>query len=62
MALSNHIDALQTKHKHLDSAIHAEMQRPVPNFMKLADLKKSKLLVKEELVRCMDDLPHAGSA
>lgn len=62
MALTNHIEALRAKHQHLDALIHEEMLRPIPNMTHVTDLKKNKLLVKEELLRCMDDLPRAGSA
>ncbi len=62
MALTNHIEALRLKHQHLDDQIREEMLRPVPDMATLSDLKKNKLLVKEELMRCIHDLPHAGSA
>lgn len=62
MALINHIDALTTKHQHLEQMIREELLRPVPDFVALAGLKKNKLLVKEELQKCIHDLPHAGSA
>jgi hypothetical protein len=46
-----HITALSAKHSHLDERIAAESQRPLPDQMLLAQLKKQKLRVKEELGR-----------
>lgn len=45
-----HFAALTTKHSNLDQRIAAESQRPLPDQMLLAELKKQKLRVKEELV------------
>jgi len=44
-----HQTALETKHATLDRRINAETQRPVPDAMILADLKKQKLRLKEEI-------------
>lgn len=44
-----HISALEAKHAVLDRRIAAESQRPLPDSYVLADLKKQKLRVKEEL-------------
>jgi uncharacterized protein YdcH (DUF465 family) len=46
-----HFSALNAKHSQLDARIAAESQRPVPDSMVLADLKKQKLRVKEEMNR-----------
>ncbi|MBY0354232.1 MAG: DUF465 domain-containing protein [Rickettsiales bacterium] len=62
MAITNHIEALNAKHQHFETLIREEMVRPVPDMTTLTNLKKNKLLVKEQIQRCMDDLPHAGSA
>lgn len=62
MALTNHIEALRAKHQQFEMLIHDEMLRPSPDFSAITELKKNKLLVKEELMRCIDDLPRAGSA
>ena len=48
---SAHISALEAKHATLDQRIAAEAQRPHPDTMVIADLKKQKLRVKEELAR-----------
>jgi hypothetical protein len=44
-----HISALEAKHATLDQRITAESQRPVPDTIVLAELKKQKLRLKEEI-------------
>lgn len=46
-----HQSALTARHAILDRQIALETQRPLPNAAMLADLKKRKLLIKEELER-----------
>ncbi|MDK2767420.1 MULTISPECIES: YdcH family protein [unclassified Sphingomonas] len=44
-----HLSALAAKHASLDRRIIAESQRPAPDQMILADLKRRKLKLKEEI-------------
>ncbi|MBC2778155.1 YdcH family protein [Parasphingopyxis marina] len=44
-----HETALAAKHAGLDKKIEAELQRPSPDQIRLADLKKQKLRIKEQL-------------
>jgi hypothetical protein len=44
-----HISALSAKHSVLDRRIASESQRPNPDTILIADLKKQKLRVKEEM-------------
>ncbi|MES2058526.1 MAG: YdcH family protein [Pseudomonadota bacterium] len=44
-----HFSALEAKHAVLDRKIEAESQRPLPDTVALAALKKQKLRVKEEM-------------
>lgn len=44
-----HRQSLETKHTGLEARIHAESQRPHPDDMALARLKKEKLRIKEAL-------------
>ncbi len=44
-----HVQALEAKHATLDERIHAESLRPMPDSALLADLKKQKLRLKEEI-------------
>lgn len=46
---SSHISALQAKHAGLEARIEAEKNRPLPDATILAQLKKQKLRIKEEL-------------
>lgn len=46
---SAHLSALEAKHANLDHLIAAESQRPLPDPLTLADLKKKKLKIKEEI-------------
>lgn len=48
---SSHQTALETKHAGLDRRIEQENQRPAPDAMLIADLKRQKLRVKEEIAR-----------
>lgn len=44
-----HLSALEAKHATLDRRIVAESHRPLPDQMIIADLKRQKLRVKEEI-------------
>ena len=46
---SAHHTALQAKHAQLERQLHTELQRPHPDALIIAELKKQKLKVKEEL-------------
>ncbi|MDP3552013.1 MAG: DUF465 domain-containing protein [Novosphingobium sp.] len=46
---STHISALQNKHAGLEKQIHMEMSRPLPDETLVAQLKRKKLKIKEEL-------------
>ena len=46
---TGHQSALNAKHAGLDQRIASESQRPHPDTMLLAELKRQKLRVKEEL-------------
>lgn len=46
-----HFSALEAKHQVLDQRIATESQRPLPDQILLAELKKRKLRVKEEMAR-----------
>jgi hypothetical protein len=46
---SSHVQALQTKHHGLERQIHDELCRPYPDDATLADLKRQKLRIKDEI-------------
>jgi hypothetical protein len=51
VSVQGHIEALKTKHSHLDALITAEDLRPRPDADALHRLKVEKLHLKEELDR-----------
>jgi len=46
-----HIDTLVEKHAHLQTAIDDETHRPLPDTTRLAQLKREKLRLKEQITR-----------
>jgi len=46
---STHISALQNKHAGLEKQIQMEMSRPLPDETLVAQLKRKKLKIKEEI-------------
>ncbi|RZM34505.1 MAG: DUF465 domain-containing protein [Sphingomonas sp.] len=48
---STHQTALQQKHATLDQRLSDETHRPLPDASIVADLKKQKLRLKEEIAR-----------
>ena len=46
---TTHQMALETKHEAIDRRIADESHRPMPDALILADLKKQKLRLKEEI-------------
>ncbi len=51
MSVEDHVRTLKAKHAALESRIEEECQRPLPDSMVLADLKRQKLRIKEELYK-----------
>jgi len=51
MAQEAHIEQLTQKHASLEQAISAEVQRPVPDGIRLAELKRQKLRIKDEIAK-----------
>ncbi len=51
MGLESHIQELTDKHHKLDLQIRDEQHRPHPDDIVLAELKKRKLRLKEEIER-----------
>lgn len=49
MAVAAHLKELENKHAHLDDEIKQEMKLPSPDTLRLADLKKKKLHLKEQI-------------
>jgi len=59
MALQNHLAELERRHQALDREISREMLHPASDEVKLAELKRKKLLLRDEIekLRVEADLP-----
>lgn len=49
MSLQDRIESLKAKHAELDEAISMESRRPAPNSAQVAQMKRQKLRIKDEL-------------
>jgi hypothetical protein len=56
MSVSSHIEHLQDKHRELEIGLAIEMAHPLPNFTAVKEIKKQKLLIKEEIARLMQGI------
>jgi hypothetical protein len=59
MSLENHLAALEQRHDALDKEIEKALIHPATDELKLAELKKRKLQLKDEIVklRCASSAP-----
>lgn len=51
MALSSHVQELRKKHQTLSERVIQEQRSPAADQIKIAELKKQKLRLKEEITR-----------
>lgn len=51
MSVASHVTELKRKHEHLSIAVEAAQRRPAVNDLEIAELKKQKLKLKEEISR-----------
>jgi hypothetical protein len=58
MALDAHIVELSEKHRALDRKIEEELAHPTADDLKIADLKRQKLRLKEEMERLRHEMSH----
>ncbi|MDX1574758.1 MAG: YdcH family protein [Kiloniellales bacterium] len=49
MSAQEHIEALRSKHLHLKHEIEEENQRPHPDDLRISELKRQKLRIKDEI-------------
>ena len=56
MMNSNHMEGMKQKHAMLEMEIQKEMARPEPDNMKVAEMKKQKLKLKEDMDKMMAKL------
>lgn len=51
MSAQTHVESLNRKHAEIENVIAQEELRPQPDTVRLSELKKQKLRLKEELTR-----------
>jgi len=54
MAVTAHLETLQSKHTNLDEKIQAELRSPLPDFLHVSQLKREKLQIKDTLNQYAD--------
>jgi hypothetical protein len=58
MALDAHLVELSEKHRALDRKIEEEQSRPMADRLKLAEWKRQKLRLKDEIERLKHETSH----
>lgn len=58
MSIQSHLTELERKHQALEREIEAERIHPSSDSLKLAELKRRKLLLKDEIVRLREETIH----
>jgi hypothetical protein len=56
LALERRLATLREEHQDLDDAVTALEERPQPDMLQIARLKRRKLALKDEIVRLEDEL------
>ena len=51
MTVAEHVEALYAKHAALKQAVEEENQRPHPDEFRIAELKREKLRIKDEIAK-----------
>jgi hypothetical protein len=51
MTVAEHVEALRAKHAALKQYVEEENQRPHPDEFRIAELKREKLRIKDEIAR-----------
>ncbi|MBX3521449.1 MAG: DUF465 domain-containing protein [Xanthobacteraceae bacterium] len=58
MSIQSHLTELERKHQALEREIEAERIHPSSDSLKLAELKRRKLSLKDEIVRLREETIH----
>jgi hypothetical protein len=58
MALDAHLEELSEKHRALDRKIEEELARPTSDDLKIAEWKRQKLRLKDEIERLRHGMNH----
>ena len=51
MSMNSHLQELNKKHQHLSEAVETAQRSPGTDDLRIADMKKQKLRIKEEIAR-----------
>lgn len=60
MSLKNHLTELQLKHSALEKELEESMAHPATTDSQLADIKRRKLKIKDEITRLEREVAHAA--
>lgn len=60
MSLKNHIDELVSRHQALEKELADAVNHPATTDADLAEIKRRKLRVKDEITRLEKDMPSAA--
>ncbi|PZQ84379.1 MAG: DUF465 domain-containing protein [Ancylobacter novellus] len=58
MSMQAHVAELERRHQALEKELREEINRPSSNDVRVADLKRRKLLLKDEITRLMSATVH----
>jgi hypothetical protein len=58
MALDAHLVELSERHRSLDRKIEEELSRPAADTLKIAEWKRQKLRLKDEIERLKNEFSH----
>lgn len=53
MTIASHLQELRKKHDHLSETVERAQRSPGTDDLKIAELKKQKMKIKEEITRLM---------
>jgi len=60
MTLASHLAVLERKHQALEDQIVVELAHPNKDTIKIAALKRKKLLIKDEITKIRENKPPAA--
>lgn len=60
MAIEKRIESLQKRHKVIQELLHSEEIRPAPDIELIQQLKREKLLLKDEITKLSSELAEAA--
>ncbi|MDQ0348474.1 YdcH family protein [Ancylobacter vacuolatus] len=58
MTMQSHVAELERRHQALEKQLREEITRPATDDTRIADLKRRKLILKDEIARCKGGTLH----